>query len=145
MPVLTEHYVMLQRNLIYTAVTRGRKLVILVGSRKALAIGVKNNKTLKRHTLLEKTTQGTTLCRCPLIILIIRIDYLLFFLNLRLIYTPQPPPDGAHAGGLKPPEPVGIPAGRKLPAEMSLSVFLLLHFGHSGTWLSEELKNSSSN
>jgi len=53
-PILTEHYIMLQRNLIYTAVTRGRKLVILVGSRKALAIGVKNDKTLKRYTLLKE-------------------------------------------------------------------------------------------
>lgn len=58
MPVLTEHYVMLQRNLIYTAVTRGRKLVILVGTRKALAIGVQNNKTLKRFTMLKKRLKG---------------------------------------------------------------------------------------
>jgi exodeoxyribonuclease V alpha subunit len=51
-PVLTQHYLLLQRNLIYTAVTRGRKLVVLVGSRKALAIAVKNNKTEKRYTYL---------------------------------------------------------------------------------------------
>jgi len=59
-PILTEHYIMLQRNLIYTAVTRGRKLVILVGTRKALAIGVQNNKTLKRYTLLAKRIKGQT-------------------------------------------------------------------------------------
>jgi exodeoxyribonuclease V alpha subunit len=44
---------LLQRNLIYTAVTRGRKLVVIVGTRKALAIGVKNNKTEKRYTYLR--------------------------------------------------------------------------------------------
>lgn len=51
-PVLTQHYILLQRNLIYTAVTRGRKLVVMVGTKKALAIGVKNNKTEKRYTYL---------------------------------------------------------------------------------------------
>jgi exodeoxyribonuclease V alpha subunit len=51
-PILTQHYILLQRNLIYTAVTRGRKLVVMVGTRKALAIGVRNNKTQKRHTHL---------------------------------------------------------------------------------------------
>ena len=53
-PILIQHYMLLQRNLIYTAVTRGKKLVILVGTRKALAIGIHNDKTLKRYTLLEK-------------------------------------------------------------------------------------------
>ncbi len=53
MPILTQHYMLLQRNLIYTAVTRGRRLVVLVGTRKALAIGVKNNKTQKRYTYLR--------------------------------------------------------------------------------------------
>jgi exodeoxyribonuclease V alpha subunit len=52
-PILTQHYVLLQRNLIYTAVTRGKKLVILVGTRKAMAIGVKNDKTQKRYTHLQ--------------------------------------------------------------------------------------------
>ncbi len=53
-PVLTQHYVLLQRNLIYTAITRGKKLVILVGTERALNIAVKNNEPQKRHTLLEK-------------------------------------------------------------------------------------------
>jgi len=53
-PILTQHYMLLQRNLIYTAVTRGRKLVVIVGTRKALAIGVKNNKTEKRYTYLRQ-------------------------------------------------------------------------------------------
>jgi exodeoxyribonuclease V alpha subunit len=41
-PVHTQHYVMLQRNLLYTAITRGKRLVVLVGSRKALALAVRN-------------------------------------------------------------------------------------------------------
>ncbi len=52
-PIVTQHYILLQRNLIYTAVTRGKKLVVLVGSRKAMAMGVKNNKTRKRFTRLK--------------------------------------------------------------------------------------------
>ena len=52
-PILTQHYVLLQRNLIYTGVTRGKKLVVIVGTKKALAIGVKNNKTEKRYTYLN--------------------------------------------------------------------------------------------
>lgn len=52
LPVLTQHYILLQRNLIYTAVTRGKQLVILVGTPKALAIGVHNNKPQQRYTRL---------------------------------------------------------------------------------------------
>jgi len=44
---------LLQRNLIYTGVTRGKKLVVIVGTKKAMAIGVKNNKTQKRYTYLQ--------------------------------------------------------------------------------------------
>ena len=54
LPMLTQHYMLLQRNLIYTAVTRGRKLVVMVGASKALRIGVHNNKTEKRFTLLKE-------------------------------------------------------------------------------------------
>lgn len=54
MPVLIQHYMLLQRNLIYTAVTRGRKLVVLVGTHKALAIGINNNKTSQRYTHLRQ-------------------------------------------------------------------------------------------
>ena len=57
-PLLTQHYMLLQRNLIYTAVTRGRKLVIVIGTKKALAIGVKNDKTRKRYTFLEQRLRG---------------------------------------------------------------------------------------
>ena len=52
-PILTQHYILLQRNLIYTAVTRGRNLVVMVGTRKALAMGVNNDKTQKRFTHLR--------------------------------------------------------------------------------------------
>ena len=52
-PVLTQHYMLLQRNLIYTAVTRGRDLVVMVGTRKALAMGVNNDKTKRRFTNLR--------------------------------------------------------------------------------------------
>jgi len=51
-PVVTQHYVLLQRNLLYTAVTRGKKLVVLVGTKKALALAVKNDKQQKRYTYL---------------------------------------------------------------------------------------------
>ena len=53
-PLLTQHYVLLQKNLIYTAVTRGKKLVVIIGTSKALAIGVKNNKTEQRYTNLRR-------------------------------------------------------------------------------------------
>lgn len=53
-PVLTQHYVLLQRNLIYTGVTRGKKLVILVGASKALTMAIKNNKMQKRFTYLSQ-------------------------------------------------------------------------------------------
>jgi exodeoxyribonuclease V alpha subunit len=54
MPVLTQHYMLLQRNLLYTGVTRGKKLVILIGTKKALAIAVRNNKLQERYTLLKE-------------------------------------------------------------------------------------------
>jgi exodeoxyribonuclease V alpha subunit len=52
LPLHTQHYTLLQRNLLYTGVTRGRKLVVLVGSRKALGIAVRNGETQKRFTRL---------------------------------------------------------------------------------------------
>jgi exodeoxyribonuclease V alpha subunit len=57
-PVLTQHYILLQRNLIYTAVTRARRLAVIVGTRKALAIGVKNMRTDRRYTLLRERLQA---------------------------------------------------------------------------------------
>lgn len=52
-PVLMSHYIMLYKNLIYTGLTRGKKLVIMVGQKKALAIAAKNNKAKTRWTMLE--------------------------------------------------------------------------------------------
>jgi len=54
MPVHTQHYMLLQRNLIYTALTRGRRLAVMVGTKKALAIGINNNRTQKRYTYLKE-------------------------------------------------------------------------------------------
>jgi exodeoxyribonuclease V alpha subunit len=56
-PVLTSHYMMLQRNLLYTAVTRARQLAILVGQPKAISIAVRNGKVAERYTgLAERLT-----------------------------------------------------------------------------------------
>jgi exodeoxyribonuclease V alpha subunit len=52
-PVVMQHYLMLQRNLLYTAVTRARKLAILVGTRKAISVAVRNNQVSKRYTALD--------------------------------------------------------------------------------------------
>jgi exodeoxyribonuclease V alpha subunit len=53
MPIVTQHYTMLQRNLLYTAITRARKLCVLAGSRRAIAMAVRNNKVAQRFTALE--------------------------------------------------------------------------------------------
>ncbi len=58
LPLVTQHFMLLQRNLIYTAVTRGKKLVVLVGAKKALAIGIKNDKTRKRYTNFWRRLAG---------------------------------------------------------------------------------------
>ena len=54
MPIIISHYIMLQRNLLYTALTRAKKLAILVGEKKALFIAIKNNKAIKRYTKLAE-------------------------------------------------------------------------------------------
>jgi len=54
LPLLPQHYLLLQRNLIYTAVTRAKKLLVIVGSKKALATGVKNDKIARRYTYLAE-------------------------------------------------------------------------------------------
>jgi exodeoxyribonuclease V alpha subunit len=53
-PVLTQHYPMLQRNLFYTGVTRGKRLVVLVGQKKAVAIAVRNASSRRRWSKLEE-------------------------------------------------------------------------------------------
>lgn len=57
-PTLTQHYVMLQRNLLYTAVTRAKELVVLVGTRRAIAIAVHNNRIVDRHSALDTRLRG---------------------------------------------------------------------------------------
>lgn len=54
MPLSTQHYAMLQRNLIYTAMTRAKKLLILVGTKRAMWIAIKNNKIAERFTGLAE-------------------------------------------------------------------------------------------
>lgn len=61
LPVVTQHYLMLQRNLLYTAITRARQLVVLVGTFKALAIAVKNDQIRHRHTGLTERLQQAIL------------------------------------------------------------------------------------
>jgi exodeoxyribonuclease V alpha subunit len=56
-PLATQQYLLLQRNLVYTGITRGKKLVVLIGQRKALAMAVRNNKTENRFSgLLARLT-----------------------------------------------------------------------------------------
>jgi len=54
LPVLTSQYVMLQRNLLYTAVTRARQLVVLVGTNRAVGIAIHNNRAAQRNTALKE-------------------------------------------------------------------------------------------
>lgn len=53
-PIFTQHFTLLARNLIYTAITRAKKLCIFIGQVKALAIAIKNNKSIKRKTFLKE-------------------------------------------------------------------------------------------
>jgi exodeoxyribonuclease V alpha subunit len=53
-PLTMQHYPMLQRNLVYTGVTRGKHLVVLIGQRKALAIAVKGAQTRRRWSKLRE-------------------------------------------------------------------------------------------
>jgi exodeoxyribonuclease V alpha subunit len=53
-PVMTQHYAMLQRNLLYTGITRGKRLVVLVGQKKAVAIAVRNVSARGRWSKLSE-------------------------------------------------------------------------------------------
>ncbi len=57
-PILTQHFIMLRRNLVYTAMTRAKRLLVMVGSRKALAIAVKNFRVDRRYSLLRERILG---------------------------------------------------------------------------------------
>ena len=59
-PVLTQHYAMLKRNLLYTGVTRGKRLVVLVGQKKAVAIAVRNASGRQRWSKLDEWLAGET-------------------------------------------------------------------------------------
>ena len=54
MPVLMTHYVMLQRNLVYTGITRAKKICVLIGTKKALSFAIRNMSVLKRNTKLKE-------------------------------------------------------------------------------------------
>ena len=54
LPLTTSHYMMLQRNLLYTAITRASQLMVIIGTKKAMALAIKNNKVQKRYTSLFK-------------------------------------------------------------------------------------------
>ena len=58
-PLLTQHYPMLQRNLLYTGITRGRRLVVVVGNKRALAMAVRNGRPGERNSMLGKRLSGT--------------------------------------------------------------------------------------
>jgi len=58
MPIMPQHYMMLQRNLLYTAVTRAKKMVVLVGSRRAVHMAVENNKVAERYSGLLQLLRG---------------------------------------------------------------------------------------
>ena len=59
MPVVTQHYMMLQRNLLYTAITRAKKLCVLTGSKRAIGMAVSNNKVAHRFTALDLRLEST--------------------------------------------------------------------------------------
>lgn len=59
-PLVTQHYMMLQRNLLYTCVTRAKRIFVLIGTKKAIAMAVKNNKVTQRNTMLKERLKGVT-------------------------------------------------------------------------------------
>ena len=62
-PIFMQHFTLLQRNLIYTAITRAKKLCIFIGQPKAIAMGIKNNKSVKRLTFLQQFLTIDLQCR----------------------------------------------------------------------------------
>ena len=62
-PLVTQHYAMLARNLLYTGITRGKRLVILVGQRRALAIAVKNGNARRRWSKLDDWLRNDNVIR----------------------------------------------------------------------------------
>jgi exodeoxyribonuclease V alpha subunit len=60
LPLLGQHYMMLQRNLLYTAITRGKQLVVVVGSRRAVSMAVNNHQARERWTRLARRVRGAS-------------------------------------------------------------------------------------
>ncbi len=58
LPLTTQHYVMLQRNLLYTAITRAKKMVVIVGTKKALKLAIENDEVARRYTTLKERWRG---------------------------------------------------------------------------------------
>ena len=62
-PLFMQHFMMLQRNLLYTAVTRAKKLCIIIGQSRAIAMAIKNNKSIERITFLQQFLTTDLSCR----------------------------------------------------------------------------------
>lgn len=62
-PIFLQHFTLLQRNLVYTALTRAKKLCVIIGQPKALAMAIKNNKSIKRTTFLSQFLTTDLQCR----------------------------------------------------------------------------------
>ncbi|MCX5758842.1 MAG: ATP-binding domain-containing protein, partial [Candidatus Hydrogenedentes bacterium] len=60
--LLTQHYLLLQRNMLYTAITRGKKLVIVVGDPKALGMAIRNTQVAARHSHLVDRLRNSAEC-----------------------------------------------------------------------------------
>ncbi|MFY9279053.1 MAG: ATP-dependent RecD-like DNA helicase [Caldicoprobacterales bacterium] len=61
-PFTSQHFMMLQRNLLYTCITRAKNVFVMVGTEKAVAIAVRNNKIMKRNTMLDKRLEDPSAC-----------------------------------------------------------------------------------
>ncbi len=58
LPLTTQHYVMLQRNLLYTAITRAKQMVVIVGTQKALKLAIDNDEVARRYATLKERLRG---------------------------------------------------------------------------------------
>ena len=65
MPFTMQHFIMLQRNLLYTGVTRAKKVLVLVGTKKAIGYAVRNNTVTKRYTGLVERLQYSPITPSP--------------------------------------------------------------------------------
>jgi exodeoxyribonuclease V alpha subunit len=63
-PLATQHYMLLQRNLTYTGITRGKKLVVVIGQKKALGIAVRNDRWQRRYSGLLASQKAVGVPDC---------------------------------------------------------------------------------